>query len=433
MSEALAYTRKKSTSEDLPLIVGYADLTSWLRAQEELSASEYERFTRQPVREILTLYDDIRDQIVPLQEEDIPPGAQPGTGAVLQEILDTFDPVSGLLASPGPENIDAFYDHAWKVCQRCDSCFMEYSHLLLPVYSDLVLALHNGRDGIRKEVGTLAPAVTEFRLLTARIAKIRKIFSAIQKIDAGTRISMANETRASATIYTHQERLALIDASLAALESDPQAFAAQKHQELLRLNAEQDKLRTIYEKLAGILAGMTRRARHQAFRDHDEEAQRVLDRLMAILESRDVPDGDALLSALINGYPVLLEMMDKGDLVVNGETEQYLFMDAGAFNNGMRNVCKDYHIAHEKFDRAASAMQHTDISEKKTALEHEKNDLELRIRDEMATRDEARTLQETLALHRQTMARMIEEGLLEMTGRTAQLRMNWPPTEADAA
>jgi hypothetical protein len=433
MSEALAYTRKKSTSEDFPFIVGYAELTSWLRTQEELSASEFQRFTRQPVREILTLYEDIRDQIVPLQEQDIPPGAQPGTGSVVQEILDTFDPVSGLLASPGPENIDAFYDHAWKVCQRCDSCFVEYSHLLLPVYSDLVLALHTGRDGIRKEVGTLAPAVTEFRLLTARIAKIRKIFAAIQRIDAETRIAMANETRASANIYTHQERLFVIDSSLASLESDPQAFAAQKYEEVLRLKAEKEKLRTIYDKLACILAGMTRRAHVQALRDQDEEAQRVLGRLMTILEGSTVPDGDALLSALINGYPILLEMMDKGDLVVKDETEQYLFMDAGAFNNGMRNVCKDFQIAHEKYDRAASAAQHTDVKEKKAALEHEKKALESLIRDEMATRDEACALQETIAMHRQNMARMIEEGLLEMTGRTAQLRMNWPPTEEDAA
>lgn len=420
-------TLEENQNDNLPLEMGYAELPAWLRAQEELSASEFHRFTRQPVREILNLYDDIRQQIIPLQALDVPPDARPGTGAVLQAVLATFDPASGLLAFPAPEDFDTFYDHAWNVCHRCDSCFMEYSHLLLPVYSDLVLTLHTGRDGIRREVGTIAPAVTEFRLLTTRIAKIRKIFSAIQRIDAETRISMAKETRATADIYTHREKLAAIALSIETLESDPEEFAARKYLELVQLRKEKARLRTTYDKLAGILTGMTRRAEDVAGQNGDHEALRILKGLTAILESGEVPDGDELFSALINGYTVLLEIVENGDLELKDETEQYLCMDAGAFNNGMRNLCKDYRVACGKCDSAASAPQHTDASEKKMVLERERNDLESLLRDEVAVRDEARAFQEITAMHRQTMARMIEDSLLEMTGRPVRLRLSWPP------
>ncbi|NMB78039.1 MAG: hypothetical protein GYA23_02960 [Methanomicrobiales archaeon] len=423
---------KTHLDEDLPLVMGYSELPQWLHDQEEISGSEFRRFSRQPVREILALYDDIRGHIVPLQEQEIPPDVHPGTKAVLQEVLTTFDPADGLLAHPTIENFDAFYDHAWKFCQRCDSCFVEYSHLLLPVYSDLVLALHTGRDGIRKEVGILAPAVTEFRLLNGRIAKIRQLFAAIQRIDAETRISMATETRASANLHTHQEQLAIAEATLATLESDPKAYAAQAYLDLVKLKNERARLRTIYDKLALILAGLTRRAWNAAQKSADHEAERVLGRLVGILETGDVPDGDELLSALINGYPVLLEMVESGEIAVEDEMEQYLFMDAGAFNNGMRNVCKDYRAACEKYDRSASAMENIDVEGKKNELRGEMRELETLVRSETAIRDDAIAVQETTAMHRQAMARMIEEGLLEMTGRNVRLRLNWPPTEEDS-
>lgn len=427
-----AYTRRKSQDEDLPLIVGYAELLAWLRTQEELSVSEFERFARQPVREILARYEDLRQQVARLQDATPPPDAQPGTAAVLREVLDTFGPNTGLLKTPSPDTIDAFYDHAWQVCHRCDSCFVEYSHLLVPAYSDLVLALHNARDGIRRETGTLGPAVTEFRLLSARIEKIRRIHAAIQKIDAETRIAMAKETLAAANIHTHQARLAAIVSALAILESDPEAYAARKRQEFEALNREKEKFRDTYNRLAVILSDLTRRARGPAVRDGDSEAVLVLDRLTAVLGCGEVPDGDDLFSALINGYPVLIEMLEKGDLVVQDETEQYLFMDAGTFNNGMRNLCKDYRSICERLGRAAADAPWTNTRARREELLHEKQDLEMLLRSEAAIRSGAQAFQETTALHRQTMARMIEDCIFEMTGRTARLRLNWPPSDAGA-
>ncbi len=423
-------TSTREYSEDLPAVMGYAELPAWLHDQEEISVSEFRRFTRQPVRSILAMYEDIAQQVVPLRTADPLPDVQPGAAAVLRKILDEFDPQAGLLASPDPDDVSAFYDHAWRVSQRCDSCFAEYSHLLIPVYPDLVLALHTGGAGIRKEVGTLAPAITEFRLLEGRIRKIRTIHAAIQKIDAETRVAMAKETMAAANIHTHQIRLAAIGSALAALDSDPEAFAEQENREFEQLKAERTRLRTTYEQLAVLLTGLTRRAAAHASANRDEEAQQVLDHLTAILEARGVPDGDILFSALINGYPVLLEMIDKGELVPGDEIERYLFMDAGAFTTGMRNLCKDYQATGVKCDQAlTAARQHTTPERRREDLLGERRDHELQMRTDSAERDDARALQEVTAMHRQTMARMIEGVLTEMTGRDMRLVLNWPPAE----
>lgn len=428
-----AYTRPKSQDEDLPFEVSYPELLAWLRVQEELTASEFERFARQPVREILNLYEDVRQQILTVQDRNLPPHALPGTEAALQAVLETFDPSAGLLAFPDPQETDAFYTHAWTVGQRCDSCLAEYSHLLLPVCPDLVLALHTARDGIRREVGTIAPAVTEYRLLTGRMRKIRKIHAAIQKVDAETRIAMAKETLATANIHTYDTRLAAIRSSLTTLLSDPQEFAARTYLELVAIKKEQDTLAATYKKLAALLSDLTLRALAVSRTNGDIEAATVLEQLLALFEKDGIPDGDLLFSALINGYPVLLEMIDTGELVVRDETEQYLFMDAGSFNNGMRNLCKDFLAASLRYDRALAAWNESDTVVKEAKLEREIRELEALIRAETAARDDARSFQDTTAIHRQTMARLIEDCLLEMTGRTSKLRLNWPPADAGMA
>jgi hypothetical protein len=419
--------------EDLPFEVSYPELIAWISIQEELSASEFDRFARQPVREIQNLYEELRQHIHQVRELDLPPHSLPGTEAALQAVLETFDPSAGLLAGPDPTETDAFYTHAWTVGQRCDSCLAEYSHLLLPVCPDLVLALHTTRDGIRREVGTIAPAVTEYRLLTGRMKKIRKIHGGHPEIDAETRNAMAKETLATANIHTYETHLAAFQSSLAMLMADPQEFAARKYLELVSMKKERDTLEATYKKLAALLHDLTRRALVVVQNNGDSGAATVIEPLLVLFEKDGVPDGDLLFSALINGYPVLLEMIDTGDLVIRDETEQYLFMDAGSFNNGMRNLCKDYQATGHRYDRALAAWKDSDILAKEAELGREIRELEALIRSEVATRDDARSFVDTTSVHRQTMARMIEDCLLEMTGRTSRLRLNWPPADTGMA
>jgi hypothetical protein len=217
-----------------------------------------------------------------------------------------------------------------------------------------------------------------------------------------------------------------VESSLQALKEDPAAFARQEHLVIPYTEKKREELFTIYRNLSAVLLQVTQRARQVSQNKDDDYAVSVLGELETILAGDDVPEGDTLFASLIDAFPILIDLIDDKELVLENEKESSIFIDAGAFNNGIRNICKDYWIAREQAGGTALPLSDTDILAKKLELEDERSQLESSLSQGIVARNNARSLKGVIAEHQRNIIGKLEAGIGEMTGRHVQIQLDVP-------
>lgn len=403
------------------LVLDLTCLPSWLREQEESYREEFRRAAGDNVSRILLHYAEIRDPILPLRTNLLfTDDGNPGSAAVCG-LLERFENAPAVLYSGTPgDDIAGFCRDADDVCRCCESCLADYGTVLAPDYQDLVAALRKGSVGIMKQVRLMSPAVEKYCSRSARVAELQRTYMMLYTITGSVRSSVEEEIRAGTRIAAYRQQIAAIDADLQQIGAGP--GSPEEKAEVLKREREnvRDDLAQSYRNHALILQGITIRAEDLALSREDDIAAGVFQILREILDGEDVPESDALFSALIDAFPIFMDLIDEGALTLSGESEREAFTDIASFTNGLQDICSCYHDMNAEGNHLSVPCPETP-EERRQELSREREAIQAKVLAESDHILHAHVIRTVTADDRTDLVQKIEEEIRMMTGRPAQI------------
>lgn len=409
------------TRDDQAIVLDITSLPAWLSEQEAGYREEFRRTAGTSVQRILLAYALIRDQILPLRTDLLFSDDGAPVTAAVDGLIGKFENGPAVLfTGEMGDDIPGFCRDAGEVCRCCESCLLDYGDLLAPAYGDLVAAIRDGAGEIRGEVRRMEPAVEKYAAGSARVAELEQIYTRLYTLAGSVQSSAEIETRASTRIAAYRERIAAIDCDLKQVGEGHAAGGGGEEVRLEQCMTVQETLARSYRDYASILLSITGRAGEIAAARDDIIAGGVFEELHDVLAGRDVPEADTLFSALIDAFPIFMDLIDEGALALEDENEQAVFVDIASFANGLQDICLCYHEMNEKGSLLSVPVPQT-AEDIRQELLRDREAIIARVMEESDQVLKAHLLLTVTADDHTDLVQMIEEGIRTMTGRPAQI------------
>jgi septal ring factor EnvC (AmiA/AmiB activator) len=155
---------------------------------------------------------------------------------------------------------------------------------------------------------------------------------------------------------------------------------------------------------------------------NDSYAGDVLFELIQLLSGSEVPDADHLMSTLVCAYPIVLDMMDSGDLVPGEDESASVLKNPAEFNNELCRICREYAAVDAQIREIPVGPDA--LTQKKQQIKDEEARLEAQVSDLETAEQDLNTQRTLAALRRQNLKKPLEEALSKLTGSPVRVRLN---------
>ncbi|NMB77591.1 MAG: hypothetical protein GYA23_00670 [Methanomicrobiales archaeon] len=405
------------------LVLDLTGLPSWLEEQEEGYREEFRQAVGDGPSRILLSYAAIREQVLPLRSNLLFNDDGTALSAAVSGLLERFENAPDVLYSGTcGEDIGCFCRDAERVVHCCESGLADFREVLIPAYPELVAALKAGASGIRAEIRLMAPAYERYSACSCRLAELEQIYTRLYTLAGNVQSSAEEEIRASTRVAAYREQIAAIDEDLAQIKAEAGPASPEEMDNVRQQQRRivQDNLAQSFHDYASILLGLTIRAEELSVSRDDDIAAGVFLELREILDGRDVPGADTLFSSLIDAFPIFMDLVDDGALILADENEQAVFTDIASFSNGLQDICLCYHEMNEKGNLMSVPVPQTP-EETRQELLRDREAIIAKVMEESDHILRAHLLLTVTADDRTDLVQMIEDGIRNMTGRPAQI------------
>ena len=412
--------------DSAPMELDLPGIPSWLQEQEIRCREEFLQEAGGDVSSILLSLATIREQILPLRASLLFDDDGSAASAAVSALLERFENAPALLftGSVG-DDIARFCRDAEAVGRCCDSCVTDFGPLLGPGYPELLAVLRDESGDIITRLRQIAPAAGRYSTRHARVAELQRVHARLSGLAGTARAGEADEIRATSRIEIYRQQIAAIDADLEQIGTGP--VSRQETEEAQRMQREivQDTLAQSYREYAQVLHGITVRAGALSEQRGDDIAAGVFLILRQILDGKDVPGADDLFSALIDAFPIFMELIDDGALVLENDSERAVFTDVASFANGLQDICLCYHEMNANGSLLSVPAPQTS-EERRQELSRERGEIMAKVMEESDCILRAHLLMSLTEEDGPDLVQEIEEGIREMTGRPVRIRAEFP-------
>jgi len=216
------------------------------------------------------------------------------------------------------------------------------------------------------------------------------------------------------------EKISRIRSELADLESNPEPFLKKQQETHDSLTVKRDEIRKTYAARADIASALMAWARTIANEKNDLYANDVLLELIQLLMANEVPEAENLMSTLVCAFEIILDMVERGDLVPGDDEAASVLKKPAEFNNELCRLCREYTV----LDAQIRKIGPDALMQKKQQIKDEEGRLEAQLRDLETAEQDLNTRRTLAALRRQNLKKPLEDALSKLTGSPVHVRLN---------
>jgi predicted nucleic acid-binding Zn-ribbon protein len=431
MFEQLSGFFKKESHDTL--VLAYAEVPAWIDRHEEHISADLAESARHHVDGISQIIERLQQYLKVLQETEKAGGHDIQSDEILQNSLVLFirqisEPLSGDL----PLDTCRFFAGAETIFAICKAAVDEHGQILMEAFPVEIAAIKEDTHALgRALLGARIPVIEKCRAKRQKIARVKEVLSRIADIEQESTGFTDRMIWIKGQILEISEELSRIRSELADLESNPEPFLKQQQETRDSLAAKREAIRNSYIHLADIASALMSWARTIATDKNDSYANDVLFEVIQLLTDKDMPDADHLMSTLVCAFPIILDMMDNGDLVPGDDEAGSALIKPADFNNELCKLCREYAAVDAQLREVPVGPDA--LAQRKQQIKDEEARLETQIRDHKTAEQDLNTQRMLAARQQWNLRKPLENALCELIGSSVQIRLNGQGTGGPAA
>jgi hypothetical protein len=327
------------------------------------------------------------------------------------------------LAKEMPEDTEEFYPAAVECVKNCLNSLTGPGRYLQIVFPEEMKASKKGIDSIGHELNALTAALGTYRKEMGTINEAQQMYAAILATNTDLTKAAEKDQRITQRIRETTERIAAIDAELAAMPSDPRmAEADKKKAELLQIEQHRDETARAYAAHSMTASHVFRKAEKIASRQKHPGEITALKHAMFLLSDHELPDADDLEKALVAACPITERMIGAGEITVKNKEERAVFSDSGSFCQEMKRSCIVLHSQEKTCREVQEMLLSHPLLAKAGSLEREKTQLQIMLDKERHTQQDLHDWQKKTKEHIPTITEDLRKKMGGIIGKNVQFQ-----------
>lgn len=375
------------TTKPAPQVLSYTGMPAWLDQQDETAQSELASGIRQPMADIRNAVAHLQLHLATLAGAEHDPVMHPKLKTIAKNSLPQFvRAMKSATAKDLPEDPEEFYTAAAECVKNCLQAIRGPGRYLQAIFPEETKSIRLAIDEMGRGINTVNPLLGAYRKRSAEIRSARAIMDEIGSLREDYTRSEERARRMQARITEITERSAAIEAELAHLPEDPAMHEIEEMKRALDdLAGQRDDAVRTYSSLSMTASHVIRKAEKLAARDHHTPEVSLIRTTMEILSSHDIPAPDLLDTRLAAACPVIVQMIDSGQIALKNKEERTLFSDIPRFRSEIGAACTALCSLEERCRQAESALAAHRITLSMQSLAREKAQLAVMLTREQET------------------------------------------------
>ena len=352
-------------------------MPAWLNEQEEAARNELASGILVPMADIRNAIARTQLLLATLAGAEHDPVMHPKLKTIAKNSLPQFvRAMKSSTAKELPEDPEEFYTAAAECVKNCLQAIRGPGRYLQAIFPEETKSIRHAVDELGRGINTINPLLGAYRQRNAEIRSARAFMDEIGSLREDYTRSEERAGRIQARITGFEERSAAIDVELAQFPQDPALHEIEEmRQELTDLVCQRDDAVRIYSSLSMTASHVIRKAEKLAARDHHTPEVSCLRMAMEILSNPDFPAPDLLDTHLTAACPVIVQMIESGQIALKNKEERAMFSDTPRFRSEIGAACTALCSLEVRCHQAESALATHRITVSMQSLTREKAQL----------------------------------------------------------
>ena len=373
-----------------PCTISLADLPAWINENEERIHRSLLEKTAQPILNIKNEMAKLKLIVTGIADAEQDPAIHPKLKTIAKNSLPLFvRAVKSAVSKDLPEDPEEFYTAAVDSVKSCLNGVRGQGRYLQIVFPSEMKAVRAGIDVMGREINTMTAILGDSRKEISAFAEVRALHATHTEISRDLEKSEGKGGRIKARISDMSARITSIGRELDALDSDPRlGELTNLVLELESMTRQRDDAAREYASLSMTASHVFRKAEKISIRQHHGNETAVLKKTMDLLSDHTTPDCAELVAAIGAASPIVLRMIDEGEIPLKNKEERGLFSDTSQFSHDIGTICSTLRTRDEECQKIESTLASHPLSLKKNSLNRENEQLKVMLAKETEAREE---------------------------------------------
>lgn len=335
----------KKKEEEPPRLLTFGEIPGWMDGIEAAARQELETTSGSIRTHIEALRKSILAQVKDLKVPEEKRHLHPKLEKVAISTLPLYQrSMTQTLGKPFPQDADGFYLAATECLKTCLKTTQGQGRYLQAVFPEEMKGIRGTLKDFGHEINALTRATKKFRDHGVAVQEIRKVFDSIVEIRDNKAGSGDRRSQITRRIADAKRTLDELAAQQAQLEKSP------GYQEYLTI---QGQIRAIEEKrdtemreftvISAVIAHVFRKAEKVEGRKGDGPSAKAVRQATDLLSDHQIPGPDELAAALRISFPVVLPLIESGEVPLKNKEERALFSDTDHLSEVLGKCATAYH------------------------------------------------------------------------------------------
>jgi hypothetical protein len=364
--------------EEAPRFLTFEELGEWLDEEEKREKADLEVRTEAARSRIDALRRSLSAQAGDLTFPEEKRQLHPKLERIAISTLPLFERSMGqTLGKPFPSGTDEFYAAAAECLKSCLKAVQGQGKYLQAVFPEEMKAIRATLRDFGNEINALTGAMKMYRERSAQVREVRRVYDALIEIRDGHTGAGSRRSQIERRIADARKTMQDLKREQARLESGPEfrSLTAIREQ-ISRLERDQDRTTREFTVLSAALAHVFRKAEKVAGRKGDPAAAKAVRQATDMLSDHQVPSRDDLAAALRSSLPVVMPLIESGEVPLKNREERVLFADPDHLTVVLEQSAAEYHACAKKLTAALEELAANPVAAHLTQIETESRQME---------------------------------------------------------
>lgn len=348
----------KKEEEQPPQVLTFDELAGWLEEIDTRSRKELETATDAARTHLEALRKSLLAQVKDLKVPEEKRHLHPKLEKVALSTLPLFErSMSQTLAKPFPAGTDEFYAAAGDCLKTSLKTLQGQGRYLQAIFPEEMKGIRGTLKDFGHEINALTEATKNFRDHDAKVQEIRKIYDAIREIAENQDGSGGRKAQIVQRIDDARKNIAGLIGERTKLKQTPEYHAFLKMQEQIQeIEKNLEREMREFTVLSAAIAHVFRKAEKVAGRKGDGTSAKAIRIATTLLSDHEVPKPEDLSSALKGAFPIVLPLIESGEVPLKNKEERALFSDTAHVSEILEKCAIAYHSLAEKISVAKEEL-----------------------------------------------------------------------------
>ena len=407
-----------------PYVIAFEAVPGWVREREEAARDRLAAVSGTPVQNIRNGVAQLQHIVNNIAGAEQDPSIHPKLKSIAKNSLPLFvRAMNASLSKDLPEDVEQFYAAAVECVKGCLNSSRGQGRYLQVVLPDEMKAVRTGIDAIGREINALTGPINEYHTTISRLEGVKDLWGELAGIRKELGISEGKDRRIAGRIDEMSARVGAIENEIAGITRDDGMKTVRDLESgKVSIEGRRTDLNRKYASVSMTAAHVFRKAEKIAVKQHHPPEIAALRRVMDVLSDHAVPDCAEMDACLSAAAPIVLRMVDAGEIPLKNKEERSIFSDTALFRREIGALCRDLNSLDNACREAEHAITANPLTTRLNSLAREKAQLGSMIVKERTAREELLQWRKKSDENIPVLAAKLQGKIEDIMGETVQIR-----------